>query len=179
MIVTDEKNIFDDSSMSFEERQKQLKDEEKKERERRKREKGSPFSRWTQFNNEHTKELIWLAIKYPKASAILLFLIDQMDEYNAVMCSYKVLEELLDVGHATIARNLKILKDSGFIVILKSGSSNVFAINDKVYWKSWWNNRKYFKFPANVVLALSEQDAEYQADFQDLKITNHKKLPKK
>jgi Fe2+ or Zn2+ uptake regulation protein len=178
MLVTNEKDIFNPNVVSFEERQKQLEDEEKKEQERREREKGSPFSRWTQFNNEHTKEMMWLAIKHPKAHAILYFLIDQMDAYNAVMCSYKVLEEVLNVGHATIARNLKILKESGFIAILKSGTSNVFTINDKIYWKSWGNNRKYSKFPANVVLALSEQEEEYRITFEDLKTTKHKEVMK-
>jgi Fe2+ or Zn2+ uptake regulation protein len=176
MLVADKKNIFEPDDISFEERQAQLKQEAKKEAERLKRQKNSPFSRWTQFNNDHTKELIWLALKYPKAHAILLFLIDQMDQYNAVMCSYKVLEEVLSVGHATIARNLKVLKENGFIAILKSGTSNVFTINDDVYWKSWGSNKKYSKFPANVVLALSEQEENYQMSFADLKVTKHKEV---
>jgi len=178
MLVTDDRDIFNPNTISYNERLEQLEEEEKKEQERIQREKNSPFSRWTQFNNEHTKQLMWLAIKHPKAHAILYFLIDQMDVYNAVMCSYKVLEEVLNVGHATIARNLKILKDNGFIAILKSGTSNVFAINDKIYWKSWGNNRKYSKFPANVVLAMSEQDENYQLSFADLKSIKHKEVTK-
>jgi len=123
---------------------------------------------------------MWLAIKHPKAHAILYFLIDQMDEYNAVMCSYKVLEEVIGVGQATIARNIKVLKEHGFIVALKSGSSNVYAINDTIYWKSWGNNRKYSKFPANVVLALSEQDENYKPSSGDFEFTKHKEVvPKK
>lgn len=124
--------------------------------------KNSPFKRWTQLNNEHTKELMQLALKYPKAHAILYFLVDQMDEYNAVICSIKVLEELLNVSRQTISKNIKILKEHGFIVILKSGASNVYVINDKVYWKSWGNNKKYSKFPANVILSFDEQEASYK-----------------
>jgi len=176
--VTNEKNIFNPDSVSFDERIKQLEKADQKEAERAEREKDSPFSRWTQFNNEHTKELIWLAVKYPKAHAILYFLVDQMDGYNAVMCSYKVIEEVLNIGHATVARSLKVLSEHGFIAILKSGTSNVYAINDKVYWKSWGNNRKYSKFPANVVLALSEQDEKYQLAFKDLEFTKHKEVHK-
>jgi DNA-binding transcriptional ArsR family regulator len=122
--------------------------------------------------------LIWLALKHPKAHAILLFLIDQMDNYNAVMCSYKVLEEVLNIGHATVARNIKVLKENGFIAVLKSGTSNVYAINDRIYWKSWGNNRKYSKFPANVVLTLSEQDVEYKKSFEDLEVMKHKEVLK-
>lgn len=176
--VSDDKNIFDMNSLTFDERATQLEEMEEKDRERLERDKKSPFSRWTQFNNEHTKELMWLAIKHPKAHAILYFLIDQMDDYNAVMCSYRVLEEVLCVGHATIARNIKVLKDNGFIAIFKSGTSNVFAVNDKVYWKSWGNNRKYSKFPANVVLALSEQEEDYQLSLNNLEFTKHKEIVK-
>lgn len=167
--VSKERDVFDPNSVSFEERAKQIEIEQRTEAEIRKREKNSPFSRWTQFNNEHTKELMLLAIKYPKAHAILYFLVDQMDNYNACICSYKVMQEVLGCGQATIARNIKTLKDLGFLAIFKSGNVNVYTINDKVYWKSWGNNRQYSKFPANVVLAMSEQDEQYQINFKDLK----------
>ena len=167
--VSKERDVIDPNSVSFEERAKQIEIEQRTEAEIRKREKNSPFSRWTQFNNEHTKELMLLAIKYPKAHAILYFLVDQMDNYNACICSYKVMQEVLGCGQATIARNIKTLKDLGFLAIFKSGNANVYTINDKVYWKSWGNNRQYSKFPANVVLAMSEQDEQYQINFKDLK----------
>jgi hypothetical protein len=167
--VTDKPNILNPNNLSFDERALQLQAQEKAETEARKREKQSPFSRWTQFNNEHTKELMILAIKYPKAHAILYFLVDQMDNYNACICSYKVMQEVLECGQATVARNIKILKDLGFLAILKSGNANVYTINDKVYWKSWGNNRQYSKFPANVVLAMSEQDEDHQISFDKLK----------
>ena len=161
-------DIHNSNTISFKERECQLKEQERSDAENRKREKHSPFSRWTQYNNAHTREMMWLTLKHPKAYAILLFLVDQMDEYNAVMCSYQVLQEVLNVGQATIARNIKVLKENGFIAILKSGTSNVYAINDSIYWKSWGNNRKYSKFPANVVLAMSEQEKSYQVKFNDL-----------
>ncbi len=151
----------------------ELEEEKRQEQEQRKREKQSAFSRWTQFNLEHTKKLMWLAVKHPKAHAILYFLVDQMDEYNAVMCSYKVLEEVLEISTPTVTRNIKVLKDNGFIQILKSGTSNVYTINDSVYWKSWGNNRKYSKFPANVVLSASEQEKETQTK---INYTKHKEI---
>lgn len=147
----------------FEERYREIIIEGAEEEERKK----SPFSRWTQFNNEHTRELMSLAVKYPKAHAILYFLVDQMDNYNACICSYKVLQEVLGCSQPTIARSIKILKDLGFLVIYKSGNANVYAINDKVYWKSWGCNKKYSKFPASVVLSLSEQEKEYRAKLKE------------
>lgn len=174
--VSDKKDVLNPYSVSFEERALQLAKQEKAEADARKREKNSPFTRWTQFNLEHTKELMWLAIKYPKAHAILYFLVDQMDEYNAVMCSSKVLEEVLGIGRTTISKNIAILRENGFIAVLKSGTSNVYTINDKVYWKSWGNKKQYSKFPANVVLSMSEQDEFTQLEFKDLGFTKIKEV---
>ena len=136
--------------------------EQKSEKEAHKQARKSTYKRWTQFNNEYTGKLIWLTMNHPKARAILDFLVDQMDNYNAVMCSYKVFQEVFGISIDKIRLSIKVLKEKGFIAVLKSGSSNVYAINDKIYWKSWSNNRKYSKFPANVILAFSEQDIEYQ-----------------
>ena len=160
--VGEKANVLNKHSKTFEERAAELEKRKQYEEKQARLAKNSPFSRWSQFNLEHTKELMWLALKHPKAHAILYFLVDQMDNYNAVVCSYKVLQDVLDVGQATIARNIKILKDNGFVTILKSGTSNVYCVNDSVYWKSWGNKRQYSKFPANVLLSLDEQDEQYK-----------------
>lgn len=174
--VSEKRNPLNPNSMTFEERERDLREQEKREEEARQREKNSPFRRWTQYNNEHTKEMMFLALKHPKAHAILLFLVDQMDTYNAVMCSNKVLQEILGVSRQTISASIKVLKDNGFIAVLKSGTSNVYAINDSVYWKSWGNKKQYSKFPANVVLALSEQYNQYQLSFAEIGTERHKEI---
>lgn len=170
------RNIFDPNRLNFEERTRDLEFQDNAEQEALKRDKNSPFNRWTQYNNEHTKEMMWLALKHPKAHAILLFLVDQMDNFNAVMCSYQVLQEVIDVSAETIRKNIKVLKDNGYIAVLKSGTSNVYAINDSVYWKSWGNKKQYSKFPANVVLALSEQEKEYQISFAEIGAERRKEI---
>jgi DNA-binding transcriptional ArsR family regulator len=173
LTVSTTRDIRNPNSITFPERLKELINLDRVNESEAKREKDSPFSRWTQYNNERTREMMWLALKYPKAHAILLFLVDQMDNYNAVMCSYQVLQEVLEVSKATVQRNIQVLKDNGYIAVLKSGTSNVYAINDTVYWKSWGNNLKYSKFPANIVLALTEQEQGYQISFEDLE---HEKI---
>ena len=179
IVVSEKRDVMNPCSVSFEERERQLEKQAKAEADARKRDKNSPFTRWTQFNLEHTKELMWLAIKHPKAHAILYFLVDQMDEHNAVMCSSKVLEEVLGISRQTISKNITLLKENGFIAVLKSGSSNVYTINDKVYWKSWGNKKKYSKFPANVVLSMSEQDEETQIQIKDLSFSKIKEVTTK
>jgi DNA-binding transcriptional ArsR family regulator len=148
--------------VSFDEREVYLEQKEQEQALMAEEAKQSGFKRWTQYNNEHTGEMMWLAMKHPRAHAILYFLVDQMDYYNAVMCSYKVLEEVFKVSRQTISGAIQILKEHGFIAVLKSGTSNIYTVNDKVFWKSWGSNRRYSKFPANVILSLSEQEAGYQ-----------------
>jgi Fe2+ or Zn2+ uptake regulation protein len=166
------------NTISFTQRAEELELERQKKIEAEEQAKKSPFTRWTQYNNEHTREMIWLAMNHPRSNAILYFLVDQMDQYNAVMCSYKVIEEVFDVSIDTVRRALKVLKEHGFIAVLKSGSSNVYAVNDNVFWKSWGKNKRYSKFPANVILSLSEQEAGYQEKkiaFEKLKEVSLKK----
>ena len=122
---------LNDIPISFNERMIELQEQAQNE----KGEHGieSPYRRWTQLNNEHTKELVQLALKAPKAHALLYFLVDQMDNYNAVVCSTRVLEDFLNVSRQTVSKSIKYLKDYGFIAVLKSGTTNVYVVNDKVY----------------------------------------------
>ena len=150
------KNVLDPNSVSFEERLQQLEEEDKRRQIAEKRAKQSPYRNWYQFNLDHNKDMMWLAKNAPKAHLILLFLLEQMDNYNAVVCSYQVICEALDMGRTTASQAIKLLKEKGFIVILKSGTANVYVVNDDLAWKSWGKNRRYSKFPANVVLAASE-----------------------
>ena len=167
MLVAD-KTKLSKNTISFEDRSKELQELATVEKQEIHK---SHFNKWAQLNLEQTGKLMNLALKHPKAHAILYFLIDQMDEYNAVMCSYQVLQEYLNTSRQTLSKNIKVLKDKGFIAVLKSGTSNVYAVNDSVYWKSWGNNRKYSKFPANVILSLSEQEEAVK-----LKNIKHKEI---
>ena len=92
-----------------------------------------------------------------------------MDKYNAVVCSYKVFQDALDMGQATVARSIKYLKEHGFLYVYKTGSSNVYVANKDLVWNSWGNNREYCEFPANIVLTASEQ--EERSKIQDKRIT--------
>lgn len=156
--VGENKQVFNPNSMTFEERKKDLEMQEKHEIEQKKREKQSPYSNWFQFNREYSREIIWLAGKYPKAQQVLFFLLDQMDNYNAVMCSYQVIQESLGMGRTSASNAIKILKEYNFITVYKSGTSNVYSINKNLAWSSWGNNFKYAKFDAKILISESEQE---------------------
>lgn len=155
-------SIHNSNVVSFEDREEELKkleEEEKKQRELdEKLRKNSPFSNFYQFNRDYSKQMIWLAGKNAKAHQILLFLLDQMDSYNALMCSYKVIQEALDMSESTAKRGIKILKEHGFIGVYRSGSSNVYAVNKSLAWSSWGKNYRYAKFDAKIIISESEQE---------------------
>lgn len=156
LYVNRNKDVLNQNNVSFEERLNQLEKEDRRRAEAEKRDKQSPYKNWYQFNLDHNKDMMWLAKNAPKAHLILLFLLEQMDSYNAVVCSYQVICEALDMGRTTASQAIKLLKEKGFVAVLKSGTSNVYVVNDDLAWKSWGKNKKYSKFPANVILAASE-----------------------
>ena len=130
------------------------KEDEKKERESKK----SPFKEFYQVNRERSADLMWLLNTNANAYKILLFLFDHMDKYNAVMCSYQVLQEVLGLGRTTTSTAVKFLKEHGFVHVYKSGTSNVYVANPDLVWNSWGSNVQYSEFPANVILSASEQE---------------------
>ena len=117
----------------------------------------SPYDDFIQLNNNKIGSLIDLVDKNPQAMKVLLFIIQNMDGYNALVCSYAVLEERFGISHATVWRHIKYLKEHGYIYAQKTGSSNVYILSPKLAWKSWGANIKYCKFPANVILSYNEQ----------------------
>ena len=165
-VVAEPKNL---NEVSFEQRARDLKAQEQEELEELKQQRKSPFRAFYQINKEHSEDLMWLVKENPNAYRILLFLLDHMDKYNAVMCSYIVIQEALGMSRATASRAVKLLKEHGFIAILKSGTSNVYVVNNDLAWNSWGNNVQYCEFPANVIISASEQ-AEH-SKVRDKRIT--------
>lgn len=132
----------------------------------------SKFKDFYQINKKHSDKLITLALKNPKANALLLFILNNMDGLNALQCSSVVLQEALGMSRTTIYRLTKYLQQNGFIAILKSGTSNVYIVNDDLAWSSWGNNKQYCKFPATVMLSGTE-NAEF---LQKLKVAKKTKI---
>ena len=130
--------------------------------------KHSPYKKWVQVNND--KEAYeaeeWLLIHSPTAYRVLKFLVANMDKYNAIVCSYKVMQEKLNCSKATIERAIKTLKEHKYLDIKKTGTSNVYLINKRLYWNSWGSNYAYAEFGAKIILSSSEQDEEDRKEIQ-------------
>ena len=124
----------------------------------------SSFEKFYQINKKKAEYLTYCLDENPTALKILFFIFSNMDGYNSVACSYKVLEEALGLSKSTLIRAVRFLKKHGFIYVYKSGSANVYVANSDLAWSSWGNNRKYCKFPTNIILSKTEQEKRANVD---------------
>lgn len=115
---------------------------------------------FVQLYRRHIDGLARLARDNGSAYDLFMFLIKNMDGYNALCVSTNVLAEIMGVSTRTIFRAAKYLKDMGWICILKSGSTNVYIVNPEIAWTSYGNQKSYCRFATNVILSSSE-NAEY------------------
>lgn len=113
-----------------------------------------------QLYRDHIDDVAKLARDNGKAYDLFMLLVKHMDGTNALAVSNIALSELLQVTTRTVQRAVKYLKDSGWICVLKTGTSNVYIVNPDVAWTSYGNQKQYCKFQANVLLSSSE-NAEY------------------
>lgn len=158
LLVGASHNAINSHSLTFEERYKQLQAEEVARKKAEENAKKSPFKRFIQVNKEYYKAEDWLMATSPVAYRIFRYLINNMDGYNAVTCSYQVLQEVFGISQVTVARAIKILKEKKYVDVHKLGTSNVYSINKNIVWNSWGNNFKHAKFAASIILSDSEQE---------------------
>jgi DNA-binding transcriptional ArsR family regulator len=92
------------------------------------------------------------------AVKVFLWLLQHMDKRNALVISQQALAEALEISRQTVYTSTKYLKEKRAVDILKSGNTNIYAINVQLAWKSNANGKKYALFDAAVYVADSEQD---------------------
>lgn len=126
----------------------------------------SPFTKWTQQNNDEEAQeaRFWLMKKSPIAYCVMDFLASNMDRYNAVICSYRVMQEKFGYSRAALSEAIKLLKEHNYIDVKKTGTSNIYILNKRLYWNSWGTNYAYAEFGANIIISASEQDKQTQEE---------------
>lgn len=150
------------------ERIKDIENNEREQQERREEEKRN--RNFVMLYRNHMPELRWLMKKSGIASGILNFILEHMDSTNALICSYQVFIDYFETSESTVTRAIKLLKDNGFIDILKSGTSNVYIVNQDVAWTSWDSQKKYCRFDGRVLISATEnKDYVYRNQFDKFK----------
>ena len=116
---------------------------------------------FVQFYRNNMKAVTVLANENHTAFQIFMIICEHMDGYNALMASYQVFMDYTGKSKDTIRKAVKHLYDKGFVDILKSGTSNVYIINQDVAWTSYGNQKKFSKFNGNILVSESENKDYY------------------
>lgn len=117
---------------------------------------------FVQLSRGYLQQMRKLARKSPIAHEILYYLVEHMGRTtNAVVCSYTTLCEITGVSRPTVGRAIKLLKEDNWIDTVKIGNSSAYCVNEKVFWQSGRNQRKYAIFSATVIASASEQESDY------------------
>lgn len=117
---------------------------------------------FVQLSRGYLKAWRELSISQPLAAGVLMYLVENMGRTtNAVICSYKTLQEVTGYSRPSIARAIKVLKEGNWIDTVKIGSATAYCVNERVAWQAARNQRKYAIFSATVVASESEQEQDY------------------
>lgn len=99
--------------------------------------------------------------------------------YNALVISYETMEKMTGLSRTTLYRTIKLLEEYDFIKIYKTGSSNIYTLNEDYYWKqdtkmrfwaSAYSNDKFVKYAridARIVASDVEQTEKIQKQIDE------------
>ena len=160
-----------------EEKKQRLAKQEEAERRAAEDAKKGPYRSFLQVNDDNYKAEAWLMKKSPIAYQVLRFITHNMDNYNALICSYKVIEETLQVSHSTVARAIQLLQEHKYLHIAKSGTTNIYMVNKELYWHSYGTNYARAEFGAKIIISADEQGAAEREEIK-LKAKRYKAIEK-
>ncbi|HDX9580803.1 TPA: replication/maintenance protein RepL, partial [Bacillus pseudomycoides] len=95
-----------------------------------------------QLYRDNMPELRWLMANHNFASSLLFFILEHMDNRNALACSYAVFEDYFGKSRSTVYRAVKLLEENGFLNVLKMGTSNVYVVNEDLAWTDGNDKKK-------------------------------------
>lgn len=125
------------------------------------------------FVQLYKKELIQLRglVKInPTAAQILLVFVEKMNKQNAVIMSYKTLEQITKKTRQTCSKAVKDLRENKFINIIKVGNANAYVVNSNVFWSTDNSNKEKFAiFTATVIACGSDQEENFE-DWSNVKL---------
>jgi len=123
-----------------------------------------------QIYRDNMPELRWLMNTHTFASNLLFFILEHMDNKNALACSYSVFEDYFGKSRTTIYRGIKTLEENGFLDVLKMGTSNLYVVNENLAWTDANDKKKFAKYDGKILVSKKEnKDYEYKTQFEKFK----------
>ena len=92
------------------------------------------------------------------AVQVLTWILKHMDKYNALVVSQGTLANVFEVTERSVRYSIAYLKRKKALIVFKSGSTNIYAVNAQIAWKADADNKKYARFNAAVYITESEQE---------------------
>lgn len=125
---------------------------------------------FVQLYKKELRQLRGLVKLNPTAAQILLVFVEKMNKQNAVIMSFKTLEQITKKTRQTCSKAVKDLREAKFINIIKVGNANAYVVNSNVFWST--DNQikeKFAIFTATVVACGAEQDDDFE-DWSNVKL---------
>jgi hypothetical protein len=125
---------------------------------------GTPASknsrRWVQTERAAHEAMGLLALKNPKAIAVLHRLISLMGHQNAVVIGQDVLAHLVGISLRSVSRAIAALATEKWIEIINvgKGTTRAYIVNDRVAWGQPRDQLRLSVFSAQVIADWNEQD---------------------
>lgn len=93
-----------------------------------------------------------------KAVQVFTWILKHMDKRNALVVSQVALAEAFKVTERSIRYSIAYLKEKKALTVMKSGNTNIYAVNAQIAWRADASGKRYALFDAAVYIADSEQD---------------------
>tara|TARA_Y100000815_G_scaffold243383_1_gene240862 strand:- start:731 stop:1306 length:576 start_codon:yes stop_codon:yes gene_type:complete len=129
---------------------------------------------FVQLYKKELRQLRSLVKLNPTAAQILFVFVEKMNKQNAVIMSYKTLEQITKRTRQTCSKAVRDLREAKFINIIKVGNANAYVVNSNVFWSTDNATKdKMAIFSATVVALGSEQEKDFE-DWSNVKL---KRIP--
>ncbi|HGU3571344.1 TPA: plasmid replication initiation protein [Escherichia coli O103:H2] len=119
---------------------------------------------FVQVSRAELRAIADLGAKSSLALDLLMVLAQSMDKQNAVMISFKAMQQILGRSRPTLDRAVRLLREDNWIQVVKVGTANAYVLNKSVFWSDRGDKKHLASFSAQVVTTLAEQDKDLRAN---------------
>lgn len=121
---------------------------------------------FVQVSRAELRAIADLGAKSYLALDLLMVLAQSMSKQNAVMISFKAMQQILGKSRPTLDRAVRLLREDKWIQVVKVGTANTYVLNSAVFWTDRGDKRHMANFGAQIVTTLGEQDKDLRANPQ-------------
>ncbi len=115
---------------------------------------------FVQFYKDSLDFVIEATRENPTALRVFFWIVQHMDNRNALVVSQQTLADTLDLGRTTIHLCTVYLKEKNALTVFKSGNTNVYALNAQIVWQDSAEAKRYAHFDAKIYISEKEQEED-------------------